>query len=62
MMRTEKSNPYPNVPITVLDDWAWAYPEYQFTISNNKKIKSIEIDPSKLMADIHLGNNVFHME
>jgi hypothetical protein len=62
MMRAEKSSPYSDVTVTVLDDWAWAYPEYRFTIPNSKQIKKIEIDPSKLMADIHLGNNVFNME
>jgi len=62
MMRAEKSNPYPDMPITILDDWAWAVPEYRFTIPHGKRIKTIEIDPSGLMADIHLGNNVFVKE
>jgi hypothetical protein len=62
MMRAEKSNPYPDLPATVLDDWAWAFQEYRFTIPHSKQIKKIEIDPSRLMADIHLGNNVFNME
>ncbi len=62
MMRAEKPNPYPDVPNTILDDWAWAFQEYQFTIPHGKPIKKIEIDPSKLMADIHLGNNVFVKE
>ena len=44
----------------VLEDWAWTFPEYAFTIDlPYEKIKSIEIDPSKRMADIELGNNVF---
>ena len=62
MMRAEKSNPYPNVPVTILDDWAWAFPEYRFVIPQGKQIKKIEIDPTGLMADIHLGNNVFIVE
>lgn len=62
MMRAEKPNPYPNLPVTIVDDWAWAFPEYRFTIPHSKQIKKIEIDPSGLMADIHLGNNVFIVE
>lgn len=59
MMRAEKSNPYPEVSRSVLPDWAWAHPEYEFTIPNGKNIKKIEIDPSKLMADINLVNNLY---
>lgn len=42
-----------------LDNWAWAYPTYSFNISSESKIKSIEIDPSGLMADVDLENNVY---
>jgi hypothetical protein len=45
---------------TILKDWAWAVPTYQFTAS--KKIKSVEIDPSKLMWDVDMTNNVFQVE
>ncbi|MGB1284502.1 MAG: M1 family metallopeptidase [Polaribacter sp.] len=45
---------------TVLEDWTWAHPTYTFTTS--KEIKSVEIDTSKLMADINLENNVFEVE
>ncbi len=40
---------------TKLDNWAWAYPTYTFNTS--KEIKSVEIDTSKLMADIDKKNN-----
>ncbi|MGB0892572.1 MAG: M1 family aminopeptidase, partial [Flavobacteriaceae bacterium] len=40
---------------TVLKDWTWAHPTYTFTTS--KEVKSVEIDPSKLMADVNLANN-----
>ena len=42
---------------TILEGWAWANPNYTFTIDKNKKVKSITIDASQLMADINLENN-----
>ncbi|WP_456423022.1 M1 family metallopeptidase [Lutibacter sp.] len=45
---------------TILKDWAWAYPTYTFTTS--KEIKTVEIDPSQLMADIDRSNNKFKKE
>ncbi len=42
---------------TLLPDWTWAHPTYTFKTS--KKIKSIEIDESLLMADINRNNNVY---
>ena len=50
MMRGEKPT-----TATLLKDWAWAYPTYSFKA--NKTIKSIQIDPKKLMADIDKTNN-----
>jgi hypothetical protein len=41
----------------VLKDWAWAYPTYTFSVS--KKINTVEIDPSGLMADVDRSNNIF---
>ncbi|NER14236.1 M1 family peptidase [Leptobacterium flavescens] len=58
MMRGEKPNPFDNLKRTVLPDWAWAYPTYDFTISKPKSsIKAIVVDPSQLMADIKRDNN-----
>ena len=60
MMSFEKENPNPEMKRTVLSDWAWAYPTYEFSISKNKKsIKKITIDPSGLMADVKQENNVY---
>ena len=42
---------------TILKDWGWAYPTYSFNVS--KKVKSVTIDKSGLMADINLENNSF---
>ncbi len=60
MMRGEKDNPYPNLERTVLDDWAWAYPTYEFTIDLPMDgITAIVLDPSQLMADVNAENNVY---
>jgi hypothetical protein len=50
MMRGEKPT-----SATLIKDWAWAYPTYTFEAS--KTIRSVEIDPSGLMADIDRTNN-----
>ncbi|MBT8308977.1 MAG: M1 family metallopeptidase [Flavobacteriaceae bacterium] len=55
IMRGEKPGTSPR---TVLNDWAWAYPTYTFSINRPKSdIKSITIDPKGLMADINKDNN-----
>ncbi|WP_282787978.1 M1 family metallopeptidase [Flavobacterium croceum] len=60
MMHYQKENPTPEISRTILGDWAWAMPTYTFTISKPKSsIQSISIDPSGLMADVKLNNNVF---
>ena len=62
MMFGEKENPYSNLKRTVLDNWAWAYPSYEFTINMPKdNIKAIVIDPSQLMADVDGENNVYQV-
>ncbi|WP_299883504.1 M1 family metallopeptidase [uncultured Lacinutrix sp.] len=50
MMRGEKPT-----SATVKPDWAWAHPTYTFEAK--KAIKTIEIDPKGLMADIDKSNN-----
>ena len=60
MMRGEKDNPYANLERTVLGDWAWAYPTYEFTIDLPiDSITAIVLDPSQLMADVNAENNVY---
>jgi hypothetical protein len=60
LMRFEKENPYPQIKRTVLKDWDWAYPTYEFSLSQGKaKIKSMLIDPSGLMADVNKENNYY---
>jgi hypothetical protein len=50
MMRGEKPT-----SATIINDWAWAYPTYTF--ETTKTVKSVEIDPQGLMADIERENN-----
>ncbi|RSC95069.1 M1 family metallopeptidase [Tenacibaculum singaporense] len=52
MMRGEKPT-----NATVITDWTFAHPTYTFTAQ--KEVKSVEIDPSKLMADVNQENNSF---
>ncbi|HAF76012.1 MAG TPA: peptidase M1 [Maribacter sp.] len=63
MMRGEKENPYEGIKRTVIKDWAWAYPTYDFEIQKPiSSIQAIVIDPSQLMADVNLENNVWQAE
>ena len=59
MMSFEKENPNPSLKRTVLSDWAWAYPTYNFRVNSEKTIKKVTIDPSGLMADVKQVNNTF---
>ncbi len=60
MMRGEKENPYPNFKRTVLEDWPWAYSNYDFSLDKPlNEVKAVVLDPSQLMADINEENNVW---
>ena len=45
---------------TVIEDWGWGYPTYSFIAA--KTVQSVEIDKSKLMADINDENNIFEVK
>jgi len=63
MMRGEKENAYAGIERTVIEDWPWAYPTYDFEINKPmSSIQAIVIDPSQLMADVNLENNVWQAE
>ncbi|WP_396632736.1 M1 family metallopeptidase [Maribacter sp. R86514] len=63
MMRGEKENAYAGIERTVIEDWPWAYPTYDFEINKPMtSIQAIVIDPSQLMADVNLENNVWQAE
>ncbi len=60
MMRGEKENPYASLSRTILPDWPWAYPTYDFTIDKPMSaVKAIVLDPSERMADINRDNNIY---
>ena len=60
MMRGEKENPFPQLKRTVLPDWPWAFPAYEWFIDQPlEEIEAIVIDPSQLMADIDRTNNIW---
>ncbi len=47
-----------NIPRTLHQEWKWTDPEYDFTSERRiTDIKSIEIDPSRRLADINNGND-----
>jgi hypothetical protein len=48
---------------TILNDWTWGNPNYEFTLSATKNtIKKITIDSSGLMADVKRDNNVYELK
>lgn len=55
MMRGEKPS-----SATIVDDWAWAFPNYSFEAS--KAVKSVQIDPKAQMADVDKTNNIWTSE
>jgi hypothetical protein len=60
IMRGEKENPYGGIARTVLPDWTWAYPTYTFRIEQPiANIKAVVLDPSQLMADVYVENNIW---
>ena len=63
MMSFEKENPNPGAKRTILSDWTWANPTYEFTILKPKtSIKKITIDPSGLMADVKQTDNTYEIK
>jgi len=63
MMYGEKENPYPNIKRTVLQDWPWAYSNYDFILDKElNNIKAVVLDPSQLMADVNEENNVWQAQ
>ncbi len=55
MMRGEKTT-----QAKKLEDWTWAHPTYTFKTS--KKVASVIIDTSELMADVDRSNNMYPKE
>ncbi|TQI69358.1 peptidase M1-like protein [Gramella sp. Hel_I_59] len=47
---------------TVAKDWAWGFPTYNLEIDAAKDIATIEIDSSKMMADVNPSDNVWNKD
>ena len=63
LMRGEKSKPEYADKWIQLDDWSWAYKKYEFEIkSKMESIKSIDINPTGLLADVDTSNNIIKFE
>jgi len=63
IMRDVKPHEMSDVKRTIKPDWPWVNPTYTLQIEKpSTKIKRIEIDPSKRMADINRDNNVIDMD
>ncbi len=59
VMRGHKGNPFPNIPQSILPEWEWAIPQYDFLLDRPKsEIKAVVIDPLGFTADIDTHNNV----
>lgn len=60
IMRGSKPAPNKDIPYTVLDDWSWTNPTYEFNIDRPfAEISKVEIDPYRGMADVNVQNNTF---
>ena len=63
LMRGEKSKPEYADKWIQLEDWSWAYKKYEFEINSKmESIKSIDINPTGLLADIDTSNNIIKFE
>lgn len=60
MMRGNKPAPDKSTKYTVLNDWSWTNPTYDFTINRPlEEVSKVEIDPYRGMADVNTENNTF---
>jgi hypothetical protein len=60
MMNFVKQNQDSTTRRTVLNDWTWGNPNYEFSIPLPKtNVMKITIDISNLMADVKKENNIF---
>ena len=63
LMSFEKENPTPQIKRTVVKDWTWGNPNYEFTIPKSRTtIKKITIDALGFMADVKKENNSYEIK
>jgi len=61
VMRGEKKQEWPDLKVVTNPDWTWTHPTYLLKINVPlANIKSLEIDPSKRMADMERDNNSYN--
>ena len=59
LMRGEKDKPEYAKNWIQIDDWSWAYKKYQFKVDHKlDSIKSIDLNPTGLLADVDSLNNI----
>lgn len=61
LMRGAKSSAeFGDMKFTVLPDWRWTHPTYEFVLGEKiKQVERVEIDPSHRMVDKDLENNAW---
>jgi len=58
LMRGSKPQENSAIKYTVLSDWQWTNPSYDFTIPRPRaEVMNVEIDPSQRLADVQRENN-----
>jgi len=63
IMRGTKEQEFEDMEFQVLEDWPWTHPTYTFELPVGiDAIESIEIDPTRRMADVDLENNTWQNE
>ncbi len=60
LMRGEKSSEFAGVKFSILPDWRWTHPDYEFVINEKfKNVVRVEIDASQRMVDVNRTDNVW---
>ena len=63
LMRGEKKQPSYAKSWTQVKDWSWAYKKYTFEVNSRLEyIKSIDINPTGLIADTDNSNDIIKFE
>ena len=59
LMFGSKPSETPNIKRTIFEPWKWTHPYYTIEINHNlTDLRTVEIDPTKRMADIERKNNL----
>ena len=47
---------------TLLPDWPWTHPTYEFTVPTRSGISKVELDANRQTADVDRSNNAVEFE